>query len=257
VPLLDLGDSVVVQIAVSLAVGFAVAQIGTLATTVYLHRALSHRAIALRPPAAMAFRVVIWLSVGIKPREWAAVHRKHHAFSDADGDPHSPKLRGWRSVQLRNPALYRDVARDGVSVVRYARDLPPDRWDRLLFDRAFVGLAIGITSLCLLLGWWQGLLASAFHAVAYLQLNAAINAVGHTFGKRPYDNGGTNLQWLALLTSGEGLHNNHHAAPTSARFSLHRGEVDIGWWVISALRRMRLATIRHDAPKLKHIADAA
>jgi stearoyl-CoA desaturase (delta-9 desaturase) len=88
--------------------------------------------------------------------------------------------------------------------------------------------------------------AAAVHTVAYLLLNAAINAVGHTWGRRPYANGATNNQWLALLTAGEGLHNNHHAAPTSARLALAKGEVDPAWPLIALLRRVRWATVRHD-----------
>ena len=64
-----------------------------------------------------------------------------------------------------------------------------------------------------------GLIAALVHAGSYLLLNAAVNAIGHTFGRRPYGNSATNIQWLAWLTGGEGLHNNHHAAPTSARFA--------------------------------------
>ena len=101
--------------------------------------------------------------------------------------------------------------------------------------------------LVVLLGspWW-GLYAAAVHTVGYLMLNAAVNAVGHHFGRRPYPNSATNLQWLALLTCGEGLHNNHHAAPTSARLALARGEVDPGWWCIRVLHRLGLARVRHD-----------
>ena len=101
----------------------------------------------------MVFRVLIWLMTGIRPRQWVAVHRKHHAFTDVPGDPHSPVLLGFWRVQLANAALYRKVARDGVTTQRYAKDLPPDRWDKLLFDHAFLGLGIGIGALCLVLGW--------------------------------------------------------------------------------------------------------
>jgi stearoyl-CoA desaturase (delta-9 desaturase) len=78
-----------------------------------------------------------------------------------------------------------------------------------------------------------------------------VNAITHTFGKRPFDNTATNLQWLAFLTLGEGLHNNHHAAPTSAKFSLNRGNVDLAWPLIRISRRLGLMTIRHDEVKLK------
>jgi stearoyl-CoA desaturase (delta-9 desaturase) len=179
------------------------------------------------------------------------VHRRHHAFTDVEGDPHSPVLLGWVRVQLTNPALYRRAARDGVTVPRYARDLPPDRWDRALFDRAWLGLGIGIALLVLLLGPIWAALAAAVHVVLYLSLNASINAVTHTFGARPYDNQATNLQWLAWLTGGEGLHNNHHAAPTSARLAFRRGEYDPSWPFIRFLRRFGWARVRHDRPPVR------
>ena len=92
------------------------------------------------------------------------------------------------------------------------------------------------------------------HAVSYLMLSGAINAVGHTSGRRVHPNSATNGQLLALITAGEGLHNNHHAAPTSARFSLQRGEVDPGWWVVRMLVGCRLASVRHHDVKLRGAA---
>ncbi len=238
-------------------VGLAVSQVGLFCTTVYLHRTVTHRALSMKPGLAVVFRFVIWVTTGIKPREWAAVHRRHHAFTDVEGDPHSPVLLGYWRVQLTNAALYRRCARDGETVQRYARDLAPDRLDRVLFDHAFVGLGMGIASLCLLLGWQWGLLAAAVHTVSYLMLNGAINAVGHSFGRQPYENQARNNQWLAWLTAGEGLHNNHHAAPTSARLAHGSGQLDPGWWVISAFTALRLARVRHESPKLLAGAGAA
>jgi stearoyl-CoA desaturase (delta-9 desaturase) len=232
----------------AVAAAVAVAQVATFATTVYLHRCLSHRALTLHPVLKGAFRVVTWVTTGIKPREWVAVHRKHHAYTDVDGDPHSPRLLGWVRVQLGKVGLYRAVATDKAQVARYARDLPADRWDRVLFDRAWLGLAVGLTLLIAVLGPWYGLLAAGLHAVLYLQLNAAVNAVGHTFGRRPHDNSGTNLQWLAWLTSGEGLHNNHHAVPTSAKLAFAPGEIDPAWPAIALASRLGLADIRQVGP---------
>lgn len=234
-----------------LLVGFAVAQLATFVTTVYLHRALAHRSMTMRPGLAFVFRLVLWISTGVRPRAWVAVHRKHHAFTDVEGDPHSPRLLGWSTVQFGNLGLYRAVATDPVQVARYARDLPPDRWDRALFDRSRLGLAVGIGVLVVAFGPWVGLLAAGVHVVIYLQLLASVNAMTHTFGRRPFANTATNLQWLALLTMGEGLHNNHHAAPTSAKFSLSRRQIDPAWVAISLLRRTRLVTIRHLDLKLK------
>jgi stearoyl-CoA desaturase (delta-9 desaturase) len=231
--------------------GSAAAEVATFATTVYLHRGLSHRAVTMKPWLAGSFRVLLWISTGIRPREWVAVHRKHHAFTDVEGDPHSPRLLGWVTVQFGNVALYRKVARNPAQVRRYARDLPADRWDRALFDHSFVGLSIGIGIAIAVLGLWVGLLAAGFHTVMYLSLNAAVNALTHTFGSQPHDNTATNLRWLALLTSGAGLHNNHHAAPTSAKLSFAPGELDPAWPAIALATRLRWMTVRHADLKLK------
>ena len=231
-----------------------VTQASVFATTVYLHRVLAHRALVLRPCVALLFRAVLWITTGITPRAWVAVHRKHHAFSDTPQDPHSPKVLGFWAVQVGNVRLYRATIRDGVTVAKYSRDLPPDRLDRALFDHAVAGLAIGITLLILVLGPVAGLVAAGVHTVAYLAINSAVNAVGHTFGKRPYDNLATNNQWLAWISGGEGLHNNHHAAPTSARFALDRGQRDPGWWLIRLLLRTQQAEVRHEEIKLKQSA---
>lgn len=239
---------------VGVVAGVVVTQIATAATTVYLHRTLAHRAMSVHPLVDGAFRVVVWLTTGIRPREWVAVHRKHHSATDRADDPHSPVLLGFWRVQLANAALYRRTARDGQTVARFARDLRPARLDRVVLDRGALGLAIGITILVLTLGWQAGLLAAAVHAGCYLMLNSAINAVGHTFGRRPNPNSATNSQWLAWLTGGEGLHNNHHAAPTSARFSFLRHEVDPGWWLVRLLTAVRLARVRHDDVKLRPVA---
>jgi len=233
---------------IALAVGFGLTQIANVATTVYLHRCLSHRALTVSKPLEVVFRTIIWLLTGIKPRQWAAVNRKHHAFTDEESDPHSPLRLGWVRVQLTNVALYRRVARDDAQVEKFARDLAPTRLDRYLFDHATVGLGITIAATIWILGLWWGLVAITFHFAGYLMLSAAINAMAHTFGDRPFENSATNLQWLALLTSGEGLHNNHHAAPTSARFSLDEGQIDPGWWVVKTASALGQAEIRHDSP---------
>jgi stearoyl-CoA desaturase (Delta-9 desaturase) len=233
------------SVLMAVVVAFLLAQFSLFLTTIYLHRALSHRALTLSPRTVAACRVLLWVTTGIRPRQWVAVHRKHHAFTDQDGDPHSPFLFGYAAVQFGNVGLYRKVARNPISVARYARDLPADRWDRWLFDHAFLGLGVGVLTLVVLIGWQLGLVAAAIDTVAYLLGGAAINAVGHWWGKRPYDNLATNNQWLAWVVAGEGLHNNHHAATTSARLALAKGEVDPAWWVVRLLVLLRLAVVRH------------
>lgn len=237
-------------VATGVLVGLAVTQIAIFTTTVYLHRGLAHRALTLSAPLHQLSRAVIWLTTGIRPRQWAAVHRRHHAATDTPDDPHSPTQLGWVRVQLTNVALYRRAARDPRTLERYARDIPATRLDRLLYDHALVGLGLGLAALSLVLGWRVALIAGATHAVAYLALSGAVNAVGHTFGRRPHPNSATNLSWLAWLTAGEGLHNNHHAAPTAARFSFRRGEHDPAWPAVALARRLGWLQVRHDRPVL-------
>jgi len=239
---------------VALVIGFTVTTLANLGTTVFLHRALAHKALTLHPIASFVARVTIWLSTGIRPRQWVAVHRKHHAFTDQEGDPHSPVLLGWKNVQMRNVALYRKSANDPQTVERYAKDLPKTRLDSYLFDRALLGLGLGIALLIFVFGPLIGSLAAFVHLNAYLAGSAAVNAIAHHFGRQPYANGAGNLQWLALLTAGEGLHNNHHAAPTSARLSHRWYELDPGWWLIRGLSVVRLAKVRLATVRLKSSA---
>src|SRR5438105_4293342 len=149
-----------------------VTQASVLATTVYLHRVLAHRSLTVRPAVAMVFRLIIWVMTGITPRAWVAVHRKHHAFSDTPQDPHSPVVLGFWAVQLGNAKLYRDTIRDGVTVTKYSRDLPPDRWDRMFFDHAFAGLAVGIAFLIWVLCPSGGLGAAGLRTGACLSICA-------------------------------------------------------------------------------------
>jgi stearoyl-CoA desaturase (delta-9 desaturase) len=235
---------------------FIVTQIAIAVTTVYLHRALTHRALTIHPVAALPFRTLCWISTGQRPREWVAVHRKHHAATDSVDDPHSPAVLGFWRVQLGNVGLYKKAAADPANLRKYARDIPADNLDRMFFDHALLGLGIGTAILVLTMwalgyGLLTGFLAAAIHAPLYVMLAASINAVGHTIGKQPYQNSARNVQSLALVTGGEGLHNNHHAAPTSAKFALHPGEIDPGWWLIRVLMSLKLARIRHEEVHLK------
>jgi len=231
-------------ILLALLIGVGVTSLANVCTTVFLHRGLSHRAITFSWPTHAVFKTLTWLSTGIKVREWVAVHRKHHAHTDTPDDPHSPAISGWKTVQIKNLVMYRKAAHDQANVDKYAKDLAPTKLDRYLFDYSVLGLLLGAGLLVLAFGWQVGLLASFIHVNYYLAGSAAVNALGHHFGKRPYANSATNLQWLALITAGEGLHNNHHAAPTSAKLAHRWYEIDPGWLVIKPLTWMRLARVR-------------
>jgi stearoyl-CoA desaturase (Delta-9 desaturase) len=232
-----------VQYVVAILVGLVLAEVATLITTIYLHRVLSHRSIRLHPAMTMFMRFGTWLLTSISPREWVAVHRKHHNFSDVEGDPHSPHIEGYWQIMLANVYYYRREANDGDTLRKYASDLPFDRLDKVLLRRGTSGFFLTGVILVLIMGLGPGLVALATLAVVYLVLNAAINGAGHTFGYKSFANDATNLRLLALITFGEGLHNNHHARPASAKLSAFSGEFDPAWPVIRLLEKLHLAEV--------------
>lgn len=225
-----------------LAASALVTQVAVFSTTIYLHRGATHKALEFHPAVACIFRVCIWLTTGLSTKEWVAVHRKHHAFTEVEGDPHSPHLHGFWSVQLGNVFHYVKEAHDPATLERYARDIEEDAWDRRLFNFGILGLSIGTAGLCLMLGLWWGLLAAALHFVMYVfVLSSSINGLCHYIGYRNFDNTATNIKLVALLTGGEGLHNNHHGHPRSPKFSVRPNEIDPSWPLIRMLIGLKLA----------------
>src|SRR5574340_477708 len=226
----------------------AILQISGLCTTVFLHRAKTHRALELHPAVGFLMHLHLTLFTGVIPRQWAAVHRKHHHYSDREGDPHSPYVFGLWTVLFGNYFLYRREAGNPAVVRKYTPDWKDDALDKLpvLQYGAYAGLVLFM--LMFGIGW--GAAAWAAHVSLYILMNAAINSLGHVIGYRNFDNKATNLRWLALLTSGEGLHNNHHEHPTSARLSLRPSEFDPAWPVIRLLEALGLATVKR-LPKAK------
>ena len=227
---------------VSLVVAAVLIQVAVFSTTIFLHRTATHRALTLHPAVAWLFRLSLWLTTGIATKEWVAVHRKHHAFTDQEGDPHSPMLMGFWSVQLGNVFHYVKEAKNKDVVERYARDIQEDVWDRLFFNHGIAGLVVGIAALCAVLGLGWGMLAAGVHAVMYVfVLSSSINGLCHHVGYKNFDNTATNLRLLALVTGGEGLHNNHHGYPRSPKFSFRTSEIDPAWPLIKLLISLRLA----------------
>jgi len=225
-------------------VGVILTQVAVLATSIYLHRGLAHRALLVHPWVDVLFRAVLWLTTGQQRQQWVAVHRKHHAFTDRRGDPHSPQLLGVWRVLLLNVYYYAREARDPETIRVFAHDIPQDRLDRAVFRHGWIGLGLGIASLCLVLGAWAGLVAAVLHAVLYVFVVAPlINGVGHWRGSQNFDNTAYNSRILAWFTGGESLHNNHHAHARSPKFSVRRFEFDPSWVMIRALKALGLVTL--------------
>jgi stearoyl-CoA desaturase (Delta-9 desaturase) len=225
-------------------VAIALTQVAVIATSIYLHRALAHRSLHLRPLADVAFRTALWLTTGQSRQQWVAVHRKHHTFTDREGDPHSPRLLGFWRVQIFNVAYYIREAGNAETLETFAPDLRPDRLDRIFFSHGVLGLGVGLSLLCALIGLGPGLLAGLIHAGLYVFVMAPlINALGHWRGSKNFDNTAFNWRSLAWITGGESLHNNHHAHPRSAKFSVRRSEFDPSWPIIRSLAAAGLLVI--------------
>jgi stearoyl-CoA desaturase (delta-9 desaturase) len=236
-----------IQIWLAPCVAFAISQVAVITTSVYLHRGLAHRALAIHPVADMIFRAVLWLTTGQSRHQWVAVHRKHHAFTDREGDPHSPRLLGFWRVQFLNAYYYAREARKPQTLRTFAPDLVEDRWDRRIFSHGLLGIGLGTILLCGVLGLWTGLLTALIHAVLYVGVLAPlINARGHCAGRQPFSNTAYNSEWLSWVTGGESLHNNHHAYPRAPKFSIGRREFDPSWPVIRGLAAVKLLAIGGD-----------
>jgi stearoyl-CoA desaturase (delta-9 desaturase) len=226
------------------AITFVILQMSVFSTTIYLHRCITHRGLHLNRVIELLMHLELMLFTGVIPREWAAVHRKHHHHSDEEGDPHSPRVFGLWTVLFGNYFLYKKETKNLTTIRKYTPDYRPDLLDRIIPNRlqkygAFAGLGIFM----LMFGWKWGLAAWVAHIVAYVLLNSSVNSLCHMIGYRNFENLATNIQIIALFTGGEGLHNNHHEFPTSARFALRGREIDLAWPVIRLLERCGLAKI--------------
>ena len=230
-------------------------QITIAGVTVYLHRCQAHSALDLHPVVAHFFRFWLWLTTGMVTREWAAIHRKHHAKCETADDPHSPRMYGINRVLFGGVLLYVRESHNAYTIERYGLGLPDDWLEHNLYTplQKYGILLLAAIDIALF-GLLPGALIYGVQ-MAWIPFWAAgvINGVGHYFGYRNFqtDDDSTNIVPIAAWIGGEELHNNHHAYPTSAKFSIRWYEVDLGWGYIKVLRALGLATVRRQAPKVK------
>jgi len=219
--------------------------------TIFLHRHQAHRALELHPLVSHFFRFWLWLTTGMVTKEWAAVHRKHHARVETVEDPHSPKVFGLRKVLLQGAELYRIGTADADTMAKYGHGTPDDWIERKLYTRhSVLGIAV-MMAINLVLFGAIGLTIWAVQ-MAWIPVFAAgvINGLGHHSGYRNFqtDDASTNIVPWGVLIGGEELHNNHHAYGTSARLSNKWYEFDIGWLYIRVMEMLGLAQVRRVAP---------
>ena len=218
-----------------------------LCVTLYLHRSQAHRGVEFDPRVAHFMRFWLWMTTGMVTKEWVAVHRKHHRYSDVEGDPHSPHIFGIFRVFTQGALLYKQAAKDPMMVDTYGAGTPTDWVEERVYSRySTAGIALMLAIDVLLFGVW----GVAIWAVQMLWIPfwaaGVVNGLAHWWG---YRNGTTrdqsrNITPWGIVIGGEELHNNHHLDPASPKFSLKPAEFDIGWWWIKLLERMGLAQLR-------------
>lgn len=236
-----------------LLVVLALTHVTIAAVTIYLHRNQAHRALDLHPVVSHFFRLWLWLTTGMVTKEWAAIHRKHHAKCETPEDPHSPQIYGLSRVLWGGVFLYVREARNRETIERYGRGTPEDWIERRLYSR-FPALGIAVMALIdvALFGLVAGLAIWAVQ-MAWIPFWAAgvINGIGHYWGYRNWEcaEASRNIFPLGILIGGEELHNNHHAFATSARLSSKWYEFDLGWLYIRILQAFGLARVKKLAPR--------
>jgi stearoyl-CoA desaturase (delta-9 desaturase) len=222
--------------------------------TIFLHRHQAHRALDLHPLASHFFRFWLWLTTGMVTREWAAVHRKHHAKCETPDDPHSPRVFGIRKVLWEGAELYRAEIRNPETLARYGYGTPDDGLERHVYGRyRYLGLILLLIAEVLLFGAFGVTIWAVQMAWIPFWAAGVINGLGHYWGYRNFEtpDSSSNLMPWGILIGGEELHNNHHAYPASARLSNRWWEFDIGWAYIRLLEILRLAKVRRTAPKVR------
>jgi stearoyl-CoA desaturase (delta-9 desaturase) len=232
--------------------GLVLTQVTIISVTVYLHRHQAHRALDLNPVIAHCFRFWLWMSTGMVTREWVAIHRKHHAKCETAEDPHSPQVLGLGKVMWQGAELYQQEAANHGTLERYGHLTPEDWLEHHVYTR-FPWL--GITLMLLLDIMLFGIAGLVLWAVQMVWIPfwaaGVINGVGHYWGYRNYESADASrniLPW-GVIIGGEELHSNHHAFPTSARFSSKWWEFDLGWIFIRVLSLLGLAKVKRLAPQ--------
>lgn len=228
-------------------------QITIAAVTIYLHRHQTHRALTLHPIISHFFRVWLWLTTGMVTAQWVAIHRKHHATTDMDGDPHSPKVLGLKKVFWQGAELYKEAAKDKEMIAKYSHGTPTDWIERNVYARFSAGGISLMFIINLLLFGLPGISIWAIQMM-WIPLHAAgvVNGVGHHWGYRNFEcpDAATNVIPWGFWIGGEELHNNHHTFASSAKFSVKWWEFDIGWLYIRCLAFLGLAKVKKLPPKL-------
>ena len=224
-----------------------VTHITIVCVTLYLHRSQVHRGVTFHPVVAHFMRFWLWLTTGMVTKQWVAIHRKHHQYSDVPGDPHSPHVFGVIKVLFKGAVLYHEASKDKVMVDTYGVGTPSDWVEHNLYTaHSRLGIGILLVLNLILFGWIGAIVWGVQMLWIPFWAAGIVNGLAHWWG---YRNGETrdrsrNLVPIAVVIGGEELHNNHHLDPANPRLSKRWFELDIGWVYIKILEKARLAKLR-------------
>lgn len=222
--------------------------------TIFLHRCQAHRALELHAIPSHFFRFWLWLTTGQVTKEWAAIHRKHHAKCETEEDPHSPVTRGIKKVLFEGAELYRAESKNRETIEKYGHGTPDDWLERHVYIKYSMQGVVLMLFIDVLLFGVIGITVWAVQMM-WIPITAAgiINGIGHYWGYRNYDcaDASTNIVPWGILIGGEELHNNHHTFGTSAKLSSKWYEFDIGWMYIRMMEIVGLAKVKKIAPEPK------
>ena len=224
-----------------------VTHITIVAVTIFLHRCQAHRGLDLHPGVMHFFRFWLWITTGMVTKEWVAIHRKHHARCEREGDPHSPMMYGINKVLFSGAELYRHESKNAETLSKFGHGTPDDWLERNVYTKFSARGILLMLIIDVSLFGAMGLTVWAIQ-MAWIPFWAAgvVNGVSHWWGYRNTDTKDTSrniIPW-AVWIGGEELHNNHHADGANAKFSQRWYEFDLGWMYICILRFFRLATVR-------------
>ena len=217
--------------------------VGSLGVGLGWHRLLTHR--GFKAPKWLEYTLSIFATMSIQdsPDKWVATHRIHHAFTETDKDPHSTNSGFWWA-QIGWIVWGTAQDHDAATLKRYVPDLIKDKGHALISRFYYVPIILSTAVLFAIGGWTMVVWGVFARVVVGWHTTWFVNSLSHIYGSRPYDTGdlSTNNWFVALLTFGEGWHNNHHMSPTSARHGLKWYQFDMNWIAIRILQRLGLAT---------------
>ena len=215
--------------------------------TLYLHRSQAHKGVEFHPVISHFMRLWLWLTTGMVTKQWVAIHRKHHRFSDSEGDPHSPHVYGIWRVFFKGAGLYHNASKDSAMIEQYGVGTPNDWIERVIYTpHSRLGILLMLIIDLLFFGPWGFIVWGVQMIWIPFWAAGVINGIGHWYG---YTNGisrdaSRNIIPWGIVVGGEELHNNHHLNPASPKLSRKWWEIDIGWVYIRTFKLLGLAKIK-------------